>query len=112
MGVTHIVLFQFKSSANPEAINDISRRMLALKDDCIHPTSKKPYIKSASGGTDNSPEGIQNGITHAFIVEFESAEDRDYYINDDPAHDEFKKLAGKVLEKAQVIDFTDGVFGL
>lgn len=81
--------------------------MLALKDDCIHPTSKKPYIKSASGGTDNSSEGIQNGITHAFIVEFESAEDRDYY--DDPAHDEFKNLAGKVLEKAQVIDFIDRV---
>ena len=33
--------------------------MLALKDSCIHPTSKKPYIKSASGGTDNSPEGLQ-----------------------------------------------------
>lgn len=37
----------------------ISQRMLALKDSCVHPTSQKPYIKSASGGTDNSPEGIQ-----------------------------------------------------
>ena len=55
---------------------------------------------------------LQNGITHAFVVEFESIEDRDYYVNDDPTHDEFKKLAGKVLEKAQVIDFIDGVFEL
>lgn len=54
----------------------------------------------------------QNGITHAFIVEFETAEDRDYYVNKDPVHDEFKKLAGKVLEKVQVIDFTDGEFKL
>ncbi|KAH0565297.1 hypothetical protein GP486_001317 [Trichoglossum hirsutum] len=54
--------------------------------------------------------GIQNGITHAFIVEFGSAKDRDYYVNNDPAHREFKDLAGKVLEKAQVIDFTDRVF--
>lgn len=45
-------------------------------------------------------------------MEFESAEDRDYYVNDDPIHEEFKKLAGQVLEKAQVIDFTDGVFDL
>ena len=59
MGLTHIVLFQFKSTASPEAISDISQRMLALKDSCIHPTSNKPYIISASGGTDNSPEGIQ-----------------------------------------------------
>ena len=78
MGVTHVVFFEFNSSASPGVINDacplaisdnpnltkfrwlkISRRMLALKDGCIHPTSKKPYIKSASGGTDNSPEGLQ-----------------------------------------------------
>ena len=76
MSVTHVVFFQFNSSASPGVINDvcvhsdylnltkfrwfkISSRMLALKDNCIHPTSKKPYIKSASGGTDNSPEGLQ-----------------------------------------------------
>lgn len=34
-------------------------RMLALKNNCVHPTSQQPYIKSASGGKDNSPEGIQ-----------------------------------------------------
>lgn len=46
------------------------------------------------------------------MTEFESAEDRDYYVNDDPTHNEFKKLAAKVLERAQVLDFTDGVFKL
>ena len=55
---------------------------------------------------------IQNGMSHAFVVEFENVEDRDYYVNDNPVHDEFKKLAGKVLEKAQVVDFTDGIFKL
>jgi hypothetical protein len=52
----------------------------------------------------------KNGMTHAFIMEFANAEDRDYYVNADPVHAEFKKLAGNVLEKAQVIDFTTGVF--
>jgi hypothetical protein len=37
----------------------IFQHMLALKDTCIHPTSKELYIKAASGGTDNSPEGLQ-----------------------------------------------------
>jgi hypothetical protein len=31
--------------------------MLGLKDQCIHPTSQKQYIKSFSGGKNNSPEG-------------------------------------------------------
>ncbi|ORY12984.1 stress responsive A/B barrel domain-domain-containing protein [Clohesyomyces aquaticus] len=110
MRLTHIVLFQFKFSANADDIKTVSQQMLALRDNCIHPTSKKPYIKSASGGTDNSQEGFQNGITHVFVMEFESAEDRDYYVNDDPLHDEFKSFAGQFLEKAQVIDFTNGVF--
>ncbi|KAF2790057.1 dabb-domain-containing protein [Melanomma pulvis-pyrius CBS 109.77] len=110
MGITHIVLFRFKSIVSPEAIQDVSTRFVALKGSCIHPTSNNPYIKSVSGGTDNSPEGFQGGITHAFVVEFESAEDRDYYVNDDPAHEEFKKLVGPFIEKAQVVDFTNGVF--
>jgi len=33
------------------------KAMLALKDKCLHPTTQKPYVKSASGGKNNSPEG-------------------------------------------------------
>jgi len=52
----------------------------------------------------------KGGITHAFIVEFESKEHRDYYVNEDLAHTAFKEIAGKVVERVQVVDFTDGVF--
>jgi hypothetical protein len=31
--------------------------MLELKDQCLHPTSKTPYVKSGIGGKQNSPEG-------------------------------------------------------
>jgi hypothetical protein len=33
--------------------------MLALKANCLHPTAQTPYIKSAIGGRDTSPEGYQ-----------------------------------------------------
>ena len=33
--------------------------MLNLKDKAVHPTTKKPYIKSVSGGRDHSIEGLQ-----------------------------------------------------
>lgn len=39
--------------------------MLALKDNCIHPETKKPYIKTGQGGKDNSPEGKQVGYSPA-----------------------------------------------
>ncbi|EAW11893.1 Dabb family protein [Aspergillus clavatus NRRL 1] len=110
MTVTHIVQFQFKSTASPAEVKDTCDRMLALKTNCIHPTSQKPYIKASSGGKDNSIEGLQNGITHVFVVEFESVEDRDYYVQKDSAHLEFVKSLGAVLEKAQVVDFTPGAF--
>lgn len=48
--------------------NDISRyvrctlqtcqQFLSLKDQCVHPESKKPYLRSLLGGRDNSPEGL------------------------------------------------------
>lgn len=79
MSITHIVLFQFKSGLDAQIIKDVCladlvavlccltrltfskvcTRMLGLKDDCVHPSSQRPYIKASSGGADNSPEGIQ-----------------------------------------------------
>jgi hypothetical protein len=36
----------------------VCTRMLALKDKCLHPTTKKPYVRMAVGGKENSPEGL------------------------------------------------------
>jgi hypothetical protein len=48
-------------------------------------------------------------LSHAFVVQFSSNEDRDYYVNQDPAHDASKKAAGPFFEKAIVVDFRDNV---
>lgn len=52
----------------------------------------------------------KNGITHGFIVEFPSAEDRDYYVGEDPIHQAFIKSLDGLVEKAVVIDFVNGVY--
>lgn len=44
------------------------------------------------------------------MVEFTNAEDRDYYVKEDPKHQEFVKSLDGLIEKAQVIDFTDGKY--
>jgi hypothetical protein len=49
-------------------------------------------------------------MSHAFVIQFYNNEDRDYYVEHDPAHQFFKEAAATVLERAQVLDFQDGVF--
>lgn len=45
-----------------------------------------------------------------FISEFESEKDREYYLNEDPAHLAFVKSLDGIVAKGQVIDFTPGAF--
>ncbi|PSN68895.1 hypothetical protein BS50DRAFT_572073 [Corynespora cassiicola Philippines] len=106
----HVVLFQFKQGTSPITIKEITSKLYALKKSCKHPSTRAPYIKSISGGKDISTEGLQDGFTHAFIMHFDTTTDRDYYVNNDPVHRDFKEAAAIVLEKTQVIDFQDGVF--
>ncbi|KAK2764463.1 hypothetical protein FQN54_009158 [Arachnomyces sp. PD_36] len=108
MGIVHIVMFEFKPEVGSETVKDVCDRMLALKDQCLHPETKKPYIKSSLGGRDISIENIQHGITHAFVVEFENEADRNHYVKEDPAHLAFVKSIGQHVTKAQVIDFVPG----
>ncbi|KAL7952184.1 dabb domain-containing protein [Trichoderma compactum] len=110
MSISHTVLFQFKAEAMADDVKAACTRFLALKGSCIHPTTGTKYIISLKGGKDNSPETLQNGITHGFVVEFASAEDRDYYVTTDPAHQAFVKSIGGLVEKAIVVDFSDGVY--
>lgn len=52
----------------------------------------------------------QHGFTHAFVVQFANTDDRNYYVEKDPAHDAFKKMIGAIVEKVGVLDFANGNF--
>ncbi|KAK5987428.1 hypothetical protein PT974_11555 [Cladobotryum mycophilum] len=71
---------------------------------------QKPYIVSLKGGKDHSIEGKQHGHSHAFVVEFSNIPDRNYYVDEDPAHDAFKQKIGPLIEKVTVLDYTHGNF--
>ncbi|KAK4194684.1 stress responsive A/B barrel domain-containing protein [Triangularia verruculosa] len=108
--VTHIVLFKFKSDLDGGAIDVAAAKILSLKENCLSPNSQNAYIKSITGGRDNSPENLQNGMTHAFVVQFENTDDRNYYVEQDPAHLAFKKEIEPLVEKVMVLDYINGVF--
>ena len=52
---------------------------------------------------------LQGAFTHAFISEFQNAEDRKYYLEKDPAHLEFVASLESVVENVRVVDFEPGV---
>jgi hypothetical protein len=108
--IHHLVLLEFKQHATPMAISRATADLLELKTLCVHPLTQKPYIRGIKGGRDHSPEGLQRGMTHAFILEFDSVEDRNYYVEEDPAHIAFQDRIKPVVEGVLVLDFTPGKF--
>ena len=93
----HVVAFKFKESATKEDIKKVEDAFRALK-------GKINQIKGYEWGINNSPEKLNQGATHGFILTFDSEKDRDAYLVH-PAHKEFGKLVGPLLDLAFVIDF-------
>ncbi len=95
--VQHIVLFKFKADATPEKIKEIIAAFEALP-------SKISQIKDLKWGTNNSPENHAHGLTHAFILTFDSEKDRDAYLPH-PAHAEFGKIVGPWIDEINCCGF-------
>ncbi|KAI0023980.1 stress responsive A/B barrel domain protein [Xylariomycetidae sp. FL0641] len=110
MAIYHIVMFKFKCLVPQDEVKAACERMLSLGTKCTHPTTNAAYVTVLGGGIDNSPEGLQGGVSHPFIFQFDNEEDRRYYIEKDPAHIEFVASIQDIVDRVQVVDFTPGVF--
>lgn len=93
----HVVLFGFKETASEAEVQAIVDAFLALP-------SKISEVKDFEWGTNSSPEGLNQGLTHAFTLTFHSEADRDAYLPH-PAHQEFVALLGSHLDKVTVLDY-------
>lgn len=93
----HVVAFKFKASATPAQIREVEEAFAALK-------AKIPQIAALEWGVNNSPENLNKGHTHCFILTFKSEKDREIYLPH-PDHKAFGKLLGPVLEDVFVIDY-------
>lgn len=93
----HVVLFKFKKEAPPEAIKIIEDSFIGL-------STRIKTIKSFEWGLNNSPEGLDKGLTHCFFVTFDSEKDRDEYLPH-PSHQEFVAILKPHLEDAVVVDY-------
>jgi hypothetical protein len=93
----HVVIFKFKEASPAVEVQKVVDGFRALG-------SKIPEIASFEYGTNNSPEGLNDGFTHCFLVTFKSEKDRDAYLPH-PAHKAFVELLKPHLDKAMVIDY-------
>ncbi|WP_170137535.1 Dabb family protein [Pseudochrobactrum asaccharolyticum] len=109
------MLFRYKPEVGGEQRKEVFDRFLQLKDKAKR--DGKPYIVSIKAGAQNmSLEGAGQNFDQAFIVEFRSEGDRNYYVGTpavtdpalyDPEHQKFKEFVGPFLTEhgALVYDF-------
>jgi hypothetical protein len=96
--IRHVVCFKFKDDADPTKIRKVEKEFAALK-------GKIKGILSLEWGGNNSPEGLNKGFTHCFIVTFDREESRKKYLPH-PDHQAFVSILKPILEDVFVIDFT------
>ncbi|NHE59891.1 Dabb family protein [Cyclobacterium plantarum] len=93
----HVVLLSFKEDSSQEDIKKVEDAFIALKD-------KIPQIRDFEWGTNNSPEGLNKGLTHCFLVSFESEEDREIYLPH-PDHKAFVEVLSPHMKDVTVVDY-------
>jgi hypothetical protein len=94
----HVVLFKFKDGLSAETVKSIEVAFKGLK-------TQIPTIQDFEWGLNNSPEKLDQGYTHCFMVTFLNEKDRDEYLPH-PAHQAFvDKFAKLYVDKVCVFDY-------
>jgi hypothetical protein len=93
----HVVLFAFAQSAGPAAVAELCEHFARLPQEI-------DVIRDFEWGTNVSPEQINYGYTHCFVVTFASDADCDAYLVH-PAHQAFVATANPLLASALVVDY-------
>ena len=93
----HVVMFQFKETSSKKDVQKVVKAFNALP-------SKIDTIIDYEYGVNNSPEGLDNGFTHVFLVTFADEAGRAVYLPH-PDHKAFVSVLKPHLEKVQVLDY-------
>ncbi|PQA72550.1 Dabb family protein [Brucella oryzae] len=88
--IRHIVLIKFSSELDAAQIQERLQAIVALKD-------KIGGILSITAGENSSPENLEKGFRHGFVVDFADSAARDIYL----PHPEHAKVGKSLVEAAE-----------
>ncbi|MBX9653705.1 Dabb family protein [bacterium] len=95
--VRHFVMCQFREGTSQETIDDLMKKIHGMK-------GQIPGIIDIESGPHDSPEGMNQGYTHGFLVTFESPEARDAYLPH-PKHEAVRQALIPNIESACAFDY-------
>ena len=95
--VQHMVLVKFKPNVPAEKIAELFDQLRGLQE-------LIPGITYLAGGPYSSPEGLNQGYSHGFLVSFESVAARDAYLPH-PEHERVKAAILPYVESVVAFDF-------
>jgi hypothetical protein len=87
--IRHVVLITFKPELDEVAIKQALNSVVKLKD-------RIDGILAVTAGANNSPENLEKGYRHGFVVDFRDAAARDAYL----PHPEHVKVGKALVEAA------------
>ncbi len=93
----HVVLFQWNDGTSEETLKKIQAAFSALP-------AKIPEILDFEFGLNNSPEGLDKGFTHCYLITFADEKAREIYLPH-PDHQAFVKLIGDHVKDVLVVDY-------
>ena len=94
--IYHMVLVKF-ASAKAHRAPELGAALAALQ-------AKMPGFLSVRGGPYSSPEGLNQGYTHGYLMVFENADVRNRYLTH-PDHETLKQAFLPDLEGVVAFDF-------
>lgn len=95
--IKHVGLLKFKEGTSEGQIEQIFSELMDISESI-------PGIEDYVSGSNNSPESLNDGYTHAFVMTFTDANARDAYLPH-AEHEKFKANALPHIEKVMVLDF-------
>lgn len=84
--IRHTVLMKFRPEVTQASIDEVFKALADLK-------TKIPGLISFHGGPYSSPEGLNQGFTHGFSMDFSSEKERDAYL----PHQEHDKVKDMII---------------
>lgn len=93
----HVVVFKFKATTTDDQVQQIIEDFARLQNDIKE-------IIAFEHGVNVSPEGLDQGFTHVFLVTFKDKAGLDVYLPH-PAHKAFVDKLLPLLEQPFVVDY-------